>query len=319
MRRAPGGTGGGETASSRPGVRGGGAPRGTGGRRRDDSPTRLADQGRSERQVRNLREAAGQRHPLRRAPADSRHPEKSPAGSVAKRAATGVLLPGLRRRAPQRPGAPMTGPQQLPLAAIRMDGGTQSRAALSEDAISDYAAAYAAGVAMPPVVVFLDAHGLYWLADGFHRCYGAQRRGAKTIAAEVHHGTQRDAILYSVGANAQHGLRRTNADKRRAVEMLLRDPEWSAKSDRWIATATGVHHETVASYRVAAPAHVAESATSDGASRRAGRDGKSYPARSRETITPDASAASMGPGGHTGFDSAPAGGEKPATFEREPG
>jgi len=212
----------------------------------------------------------------------------------------------------------MTGPQQLPLAAIRMDGGTQSRAALSEDAISDYAAAYAAGVAMPPVVVFLDAHGLYWLADGFHRCYGAQRRGAKTIAAEVHHGTQRDAILYSVGANAQHGLRRTNADKRRAVEMLLRDPEWSAKSDRWIATATGVHHETVASYRVAAPAHVAESATSDGASRRAGQDGKSYPARGRETITPDASAAVTG--GHLrGYDSAPAGGEKPATFEREPG
>jgi hypothetical protein len=34
-------------------------------------------------------------------------------------------------------------------------------------------------------------------------------------------GTQRDAILYSDGANESHGLRRTNEDKRRAVMTLL--------------------------------------------------------------------------------------------------
>lgn len=36
-------------------------------------------------------------------------------------------------------------------------------------------------------------------------------------------GGLRDAILHSVGANATHGLRRTNADKRRAVAILLED------------------------------------------------------------------------------------------------
>ena len=36
-------------------------------------------------------------------------------------------------------------------------------------------------------------------------------------------GGLRDAILHSVGANATHGLRRTNADKRRAVTILLED------------------------------------------------------------------------------------------------
>ena len=36
-------------------------------------------------------------------------------------------------------------------------------------------------------------------------------------------GGLRDAILFSVGANAAHGLRRTNADKRRTVLLLWED------------------------------------------------------------------------------------------------
>jgi hypothetical protein len=39
----------------------------------------------------------------------------------------------------------------------------------------------------------------------------------------------------SVSANAPHGLRRTNADKRRAVVRLLEDTEWSQWADREIA------------------------------------------------------------------------------------
>ena len=56
----------------------------------------------------------------------------------------------------------------------------------------------------------------------------------------VRAGTRRDAILFAVGANGDHGLRRTNEDKRRSVLVLLRDEEWGAKSDRWIATQAGV-------------------------------------------------------------------------------
>lgn len=43
------------------------------------------------------------------------------------------------------------------------------------------------------------------------------------------------AVLHSVGANAQHGQRRTNADKRKAVMTLLNDEEWGQWSDREIA------------------------------------------------------------------------------------
>jgi hypothetical protein len=56
-------------------------------------------------------------------------------------------------------------------------------------------------------------------------------------------------VLYSVGANAHHGLRRTNADKRRAVEMLLRDEEWRGWSDREIARRCAVTHPFVGKIR----------------------------------------------------------------------
>ena len=52
-------------------------------------------------------------------------------------------------------------------------------------------------------------------------------------------------MLFSVGANAAHGLRRTNEDKRRAVLTLLHDPEWREWPQRRIAEACGVSAEYV--------------------------------------------------------------------------
>ena len=60
---------------------------------------------------------------------------------------------------------------------------------------------------------------------------------------------QRDAILFSVSANAQHGQRRTNEDKRRAVMRLLEDPEWSRWPAREIARQCGVTHPFVSALR----------------------------------------------------------------------
>ena len=59
----------------------------------------------------------------------------------------------------------------------------------------------------------------------------------ETIDAEIRHGSQRDAIMFACSANATHGLRRTQADKRNAIETMLRDPEWSRMSDREIGKA----------------------------------------------------------------------------------
>src|SRR5215207_11626412 len=103
--------------------------------------------------------------------------------------------------------------QLLALKTIRTDGGTQPRAALNQDRVGEYADDMARGDEFPPVTVFYDGAD-YWLADGFHR-YHARATRHPDIEAEVRQGTRRDAILFSVGANASHGMRRTNEDKRR--------------------------------------------------------------------------------------------------------
>jgi hypothetical protein len=39
-------------------------------------------------------------------------------------------------------------------------------------------------------------------------------------------GKLRDAVLHAIGANASHGLRRSNSEKRKAVHAMLNDEEW---------------------------------------------------------------------------------------------
>lgn len=131
---------------------------------------------------------------------------------------------------------------------IRTDGGTQPRSALYQNVIDDYADALSAGAKFPPVILFYDGSD-YWLADGFHRHSAHKQSGFNEINADIRQGTRRDAVLYSVGANASHGLRRTNEDKRRAIMTLLNDDEWVKWSDREIARRAGVSNNFVSEAR----------------------------------------------------------------------
>lgn len=117
----------------------------------------------------------------------------------------------------------------LNLAAIIIDKGTQSRAQISEETVTDYAEAMSAGDQFPAITVFHDGVD-YYLADGFHRLHAAKRLGRASIQVNVEQGTLRDAILFSLGANNNHGLRRSNADKRKCVRTLLEDFEWGEMS-----------------------------------------------------------------------------------------
>lgn len=136
----------------------------------------------------------------------------------------------------------------LPLASIKADGGTQPRDQLDLVVVGEYAEAMANGATFPPVTVFYDGSA-YWLADGFHRLRAAEQLGRAEIAADVRQGARRDAVLFSVGANANHGLRRTNEDKRRSVLTLLADEEWARWSDREIARRAGVSDRFVNTIR----------------------------------------------------------------------
>jgi len=130
------------------------------------------------------------------------------------------------------------------LSAIVLDHAAQPRTQIDSRLIEEYASDRGIGGPFPPVTVFTDGKTM-WLADGWHRYHAAKKLGKTRIEADVREGDLRDAILYSVGANADHGARRTNADKRRAVETLLSDKEWSRKSDNWIAKACRVGHPLV--------------------------------------------------------------------------
>jgi hypothetical protein len=137
----------------------------------------------------------------------------------------------------------------LNLSAIIIDKGTQSRAAISEDTVTDYAEAMQAGDQFPPITVFHDGVD-YYLADGFHRLHAAKRLHKASIQADVKTGTLRDAILYSLGANRDHGLRRSNADKRKCVQTLLEDFEWGELSVNEMARICGVSPQLVTAVKL---------------------------------------------------------------------
>lgn len=137
----------------------------------------------------------------------------------------------------------------IELSKIRIDGGTQPRAELNQDTVAEYAELYRATPStMPPVTLFFDGAN-YWLADGFHRYFGAKSAGLDSIEAEIISGTLRYAILFSLSANSRHGLKRSNADKRKAVKTLLDDAEWGANNDSWIAEKAGVGRVFVVALR----------------------------------------------------------------------
>lgn len=136
--------------------------------------------------------------------------------------------------------------KSLPIDQVIADPECQPRAELNQDAIAEYAEILEK---LPPVVCFEDQFDgdnvRYWLAHGFHRYEAHLLRNRRKIKCDVVCGTKRDAVLYALGQNVDHGVRRTNADKRRAVSIVLADPEWSKFSARKIAEICGVSHEFV--------------------------------------------------------------------------
>jgi transposase-like protein len=128
---------------------------------------------------------------------------------------------------------------QISLGAIRIDCGTQMRVNQNHHVVGEYAEQLANGVEFPPVTVFTDGTE-FWLADGFHRYFAHREAGLDLIACEVRQGTLNDALEYACRANQTHGLQRTNADKRRAVEEYFKIPGHEELNNSEVAKRLGV-------------------------------------------------------------------------------
>lgn len=136
----------------------------------------------------------------------------------------------------------------LPIADLSDDPRFQSRTRTDQGTVDDYKEAMSAGAVMPPIVVALVDGSLYIL-DGWHRVNAARDLSYSEIEAEIIEMSEAEAIWRAASANQSHGLRRSNADKIRAVEMVLELPASEVLSDREIARRIGVSHEFVRQHR----------------------------------------------------------------------
>ncbi len=174
---------------------------------------------------------------------------------------------------------------------IILDAGTQVRMELDKGVIEEYAELYKAKTIFPPLDVFqINGGGKVILVDGFHRYHAAHRpKMPADIVCEIHKGTLQDAIKFALSANCKHGLRRTNADKRRAVIIAFEKLDGLTLSDVLVTKMCGVGRTLVAEIRKAMPPLQPVDSTGSNAEKpakspkRKGADGK---LRSVPTIPP---------------------------------
>ena len=170
----------------------------------------------------------------------------------------------------------MSRTKTLPLDSIEIHGGTQARAGININFVDEYAQAMESGAEFPPCIVFSDG-AQNWMGDGFHRYHAARKLMRTEIACEIRTGTLRDAILFACGANQAHGIPRSAADKRTAVNILLTDKEWKKRGVKWIADQCGVSESVVR--RLVDELLETRSSKSRSDTKLEGRDGKFRPAK----------------------------------------
>lgn len=149
---------------------------------------------------------------------------------------------------------------------IVIDAGTQPRVVIDNDVVAEYVEVVKISIKdeqpnpfdelpddkLPQV--FRDPTGRCVLADGFHRFGGHKGGHAKEMKCAIRNGTERDALMFSLGTNQDHGVRRSNRDKVRAVKLAFGMPESGTWPNTEIARLCGVSEAMVREHK---PAKVA--------------------------------------------------------------
>ena len=135
---------------------------------------------------------------------------------------------------------------------ILLNDSLQGRVRLDPSIVEEYADSMKFdNVEFPAIDVYLDTDTDYmYLLDGFHRVEACKKIGKTSILANiVPIQTEDDAVWWAAAANQSHGLRRTNADNLRSLEMVLFLDSSHDLSDREIARRIGVSHTFVSIHR----------------------------------------------------------------------
>jgi ParB-like chromosome segregation protein Spo0J len=136
--------------------------------------------------------------------------------------------------------------RKVKLNEVRIDGGTQCRVEIDQALIYQYVERMKEGDEFPMIEAVFDG-ATYWLTDGFHRYHAFKLLGLKTIELKYKPGTQQDAVIEALKANAKHGKNLTVADKENKVRMALSIDD--KKSDAEIAKMCEVSRSMVGAVR----------------------------------------------------------------------
>ena len=164
---------------------------------------------------------------------------------------------------------------KLALSDLRFDPRLQMRATMAQDVIDEYAELFRHAKPsdwpfnepMEAVEVKTDGGVVRYVTNGFTRGNAANAVGRKIVSVNIIKGTWEAAVRRACAANYAQGQRRTNADKRRAVEIAIKEmPTLSVKQ---LAEACKVSAPFVTNVRKSR-GEVPDKVT--------GQDGKEYPA-----------------------------------------
>jgi hypothetical protein len=162
----------------------------------------------------------------------------------------------------------------IPLDQLNFDAARQARDRPFAPVIDDYTRTLESDpkFGFPALDAFCDGQAVYVWDDG-HRGQAYQDAGRKAATVNAAPGTKRDALLAAAGANADHGHRRTSADKRAAVMICLNDEKCRDSSNREIANLCCVGETLVRRLRAEV------GAVKPQMERKAKRNGKEYTIR----------------------------------------